>query len=226
MTAIMFLLFVVQLYSQKSKLQSSESHVLVNVYVKDLDNTPRPNERIIIIAQATKGKYQRISNEKGEFSLLLPKGDKYKIMYEDLGSEVDYSFLSIPSDSGLFTFEVNVRFENNIVQPLENVTFENGKADLTIESYPELNRLVDLMKRKPTMVIEIAGHTDNLGSSEDNMSLSQSRADSVRAYLTKCGITATRVYAKGYGDTEPIEENTSDEGRRQNRRAEVRILKE
>lgn len=213
-------------HSQKKELASSESHVLVNMHVKDLSDEVRPNERIILLAQKTKGKYQRISDEKGNISLLLPKGDKYKILYEDLGKEVDYSFLSVPSDSGLFTFEVNVRFENEIVQSLDNVKFENGKADLTKDSYSELNRLVDLMKRKPTMIIEIAGHTDNMGSSIANLILSQSRADNVRDYLVKCGITLNRVYAKGYGDTEPIAENDTEEGRYLNRRAEVRILRE
>ena len=81
------------------------------------------------------------------------------------------------------------------------------------------------------MEIEIAGHTDNIGSEESNMKLSQARAEAVRNYLISKGIKPERITAKGYGDTQPIAYNTNPDGsdnpagRQQNRRTEARITK-
>jgi outer membrane protein OmpA-like peptidoglycan-associated protein len=208
------------------KLKPTEKMVLVNVHVKDLSNKPRPDELIIFQSTKTKGTYKRVSDAEGNCSILLPKDDKYKIKYQELGSIVDYSNLAVTSDSGFWMLEVNVRFENSIVQALNNVHFENNKAILVLESFNELDRLVEVMIRKKRMIIEIAGHTDNIGNSNDNLILSQKRADTVREYLISKGIEKHRVFAKGYGDTDPVDENDTEEGRQLNRRAEVRILKE
>lgn len=213
-------------YLNSTKLKPTETQVLVNVHVKDLSNKPRPDELIIFQSTKTKGIYKRVSDAEGNCSILLPKDDKYKIKYQELGSIVDYSNLAVTADSGLWMLEVNVRFENSIVQALNNVHFENNKAVLVLESFSELDRLVDVMLRKKRIIIEIAGHTDDVGNPEDNLTLSQKRAETVREYLISKGIEKHRVFAKGYGDTEPVEENDTEEGRQLNRRAEVRILKE
>jgi len=73
-------------------------------------------------------------------------------------------------------------------------------------------------------VIEISGHTDDVGDDASNLTLSQQRAESVRNYLIKKGIAANRVVAKGYGETMPVTTGTSDEARQKNRRTEVKIL--
>jgi outer membrane protein OmpA-like peptidoglycan-associated protein len=82
------------------------------------------------------------------------------------------------------------------------------------------------MKRKKLAVIEIAGHTDDVGEPAANLILSQKRAESVRNYLISNGIKAERVIAKGYGEEQPIAANDTSEGRQINRRTEVRIVKE
>jgi len=79
---------------------------------------------------------------------------------------------------------------------------------------------------KPQLEIEIAGHTDNVGTAESNMTLSLNRAKSVRNYLISKGIDANRVSIQGYGDTQPIASNDSAEGRQKNRRTVVNITKE
>ena len=76
------------------------------------------------------------------------------------------------------------------------------------------------------MEIEIAGHTDNVGTIESNIKLSKERANSVRNYLIKKGISAKRVIAKGYGETQAVADNLTPQGRKKNRRTEVRIIKE
>ena len=80
------------------------------------------------------------------------------------------------------------------------------------------------MKWKENEKIEIAGHTDNVGNDADNLKLSQQRADAIRQYLIKKGIQPPRVIAKGYGASQPVADNSTDEGRRRNRRTEVKIL--
>ena len=80
------------------------------------------------------------------------------------------------------------------------------------------------MKWKENEKIEIGGHTDNVGSDADNLKLSQQRAEAIRQYLIKKGIQPARVIAKGYGASEPVADNSTNEGRQNNRRTEVKIL--
>jgi OmpA-OmpF porin, OOP family len=109
---------------------------------------------------------------------------------------------------------------------LNNVYFDTGKATLKPSSYAELNDLVEYMKLKPSVKIEVAGHTDDVGDDAANMKLSQDRAQAVKAYLMKKGIAADRIVAKGYGETRPVATNETPEGRQKNRRTEVTILSE
>jgi len=104
------------------------------------------------------------------------------------------------------------------------VKFETGSAQLTSTSKYELDFLVEAMKKYPEMRIELAGHTDNTGDSEANMALSENRARAVYNYLVNQGINESRLSAAGYGDTRPLEDNTTEEGREVNRRTEFRIL--
>ena len=77
-----------------------------------------------------------------------------------------------------------------------------------------------------SLVIEIAGHTDDVGAAEANQTLSEDRANTVRDYLLKKGIALERVTAKGYGDTQPVADNSTAGGKQKNRRTEVRIISE
>ena len=91
----------------------------------------------------------------------------------------------------------------------------------------DLDQLVEMMKSKPSMVLEIAGHTDFKGSETYNISLSQKRADAVKNYLVANGIEESRVVAKGYGEKYPLATNDDElEGRELNRRTEFIILSE
>ena len=107
---------------------------------------------------------------------------------------------------------------------LRNVFFDVNSATLKPESYPELNRLAEILKRYPGIVVEISGHTDNTGSFKYNMKLSQRRAESVVMYLISQGVPSSALVAKGYGPTQPVASNKTAEGRAQNRRVEAKIL--
>lgn len=97
-------------------------------------------------------------------------------------------------------------------------------ATLRPESTAELNRLLKLINENTTMIIEISGHTDNKGSDTYNQKLSENRAKAVVDYLTEKGIDKERLEFKGYGETEPVASNETEEGQQLNRRIEFKIL--
>ncbi len=107
---------------------------------------------------------------------------------------------------------------------LRGITFDTGKATIKPISYPVLDRAVDLLKKNPKARVEVQGHTDSVGSDSYNMRLSQARANSVYKYLVDHGIDTARLTARGYGETSPIADNRTRDGRSQNRRIDFKIL--
>ena len=87
-----------------------------------------------------------------------------------------------------------------------------------------MNRLIKLLTDNPTLKIELGSHTDSKGSDDYNQKLSQSRSQSVVAYLIEKGISSDRLVAKGYGETVPVATNDTEDGRQENRRTEFKIL--
>ena len=108
---------------------------------------------------------------------------------------------------------------------LENISYELNSTKLLSLSYSTLNQVVELFSKYPNLVVEIAGHTDNTGNSEANHRLSENRAKSVVNYLVSNGVDQMKLKAKGYGDSSPLSDNNTEEGRRRNRRVEFKILK-
>jgi OOP family OmpA-OmpF porin len=102
------------------------------------------------------------------------------------------------------------------------VFFDTNSATLKPESYADLDRLVDVMKRVPTIRGAIEGHTDSTGSDAHNQDLSERRASAVVDYLVNKGIDRSRVEPKGFGESQPIGSNDTAEGRAQNRRVVLR----
>lgn len=100
------------------------------------------------------------------------------------------------------------------------ITFDVDKADIKPESMGTLNMIVKIMNNNPDLKFEVDGHTDNTGQAAHNLSLSQQRADAVKAQLEKMGISASRLTTKGFGDTKPISDNNTTDGRANNRRVE------
>ncbi|MDX1903944.1 MAG: OmpA family protein [Thermonemataceae bacterium] len=109
---------------------------------------------------------------------------------------------------------------------LKNVLFEFGKATLLDKSKVELDKLFRLLKEYQELKIVISGHTDEIGSAEKNIKLSEQRAKAVYEYLITKGILADRLFFGGYGSTKPIESNQSEVGRKKNRRVEFFILEQ
>ena len=104
----------------------------------------------------------------------------------------------------------------------QGILFETGKSDLKPESTPTLKSIAAALKAHPDLKVEIQGHTDNVGSAASNMTLSQARAEAVKAALTSdYSVNADQLTAKGYGDTKPVAKNTTPEARANNRRVEI-----
>jgi outer membrane protein OmpA-like peptidoglycan-associated protein len=116
------------------------------------------------------------------------------------------------------------RTSRGMVVTLEDVLFQVNGAQLQPGAQTELLRLADYLKRNPDRKIMIEGHTDNTGSSEYNLQLSQLRAQSVESYLTSSGVSPDRIRAIGYGETRPEAPNDTATGRQQNRRVEIVVL--
>jgi outer membrane protein OmpA-like peptidoglycan-associated protein len=108
---------------------------------------------------------------------------------------------------------------------LQNIQFEYNSAALTESSESGIQMLTEFLQRNPHLKVELAGHTDNVGSDSYNLKLSSERAEVVRQALVDKGIDATRLTAKGYGATQPLVPNDSEEHRALNRRTEMIIIK-
>ncbi|MBX7126597.1 MAG: OmpA family protein [Cyclobacteriaceae bacterium] len=115
--------------------------------------------------------------------------------------------------------------EVGVTVRLKNIYFDFNKATLKSESFVELNKVLDFLNTNPHVEIEIAGHTDAVGTDENNLNLSQGRSQSVVDYLTSQGIARARLTAHGYGESKPIDTNDTDAGRANNRRVEFTVLK-
>lgn len=108
---------------------------------------------------------------------------------------------------------------------LQNILFEFEKTDLLPESYTEINKLFRLMINNPAIIVKLEGHTDNVGGYDFNLRLSMARAESVVRYLIEKGIDPHRIEYTGYGFTQPLASNDTDEGRKTNRRVAFKVIK-
>lgn len=140
-------------------------------------------------------------------------------------SECDYNAPIINVDTNQETKIVN----NVIIQQptfiLKDINFEIDKSTLLIQSYPQLDSIANILKLTGYS-IEISGHTDITGTEPHNLELSEARAQAVADYFIMHGILKKRLIIKGYGSSEPIADNKTEEGRKKNRRVEILIVKE
>jgi outer membrane protein OmpA-like peptidoglycan-associated protein len=107
---------------------------------------------------------------------------------------------------------------------LKNIFFDTDKYELKPESRSELENLINLLQTNGNIKIEISGHTDNDGTPEYNLVLSNNRAKAVYNYLIGQGISAVRLTHQGYGLTKPIDTNETGQGRANNRRTEFKVV--
>jgi outer membrane protein OmpA-like peptidoglycan-associated protein len=166
--------------------------------------------------------------KNGSYLVCLPAGKEYLfsvsapnyLFYSDHFAMLNDREKSKPQR---FNIYLN-RIEKGHEIVLRNVFFEVDSWELLDKSIMELNRLFDLLTAQPKLKIEIAGHTDNTGSQEHNLILSENRAKSVCNFLISKGINSQRLTFKGYGSSKPLSDNDSVEHRALNRRTEFRVI--
>ena len=170
----------------------------------------------------------------GEYEIRLPGGHLYGIRAEApdrISENQNLDLRNITSDQVIENKDFNLdpiqvsAVEENVTLVLNNIFFDFDKSTLKPESYPELNRIIAVMKDKSGMQIEIAGHADATGPETYNLRLSERRARAVVQYLTREGISSGRINVVFYGESKPVAPNTTPDGRRRNRRVEFKILK-
>jgi outer membrane protein OmpA-like peptidoglycan-associated protein len=164
--------------------------------------------------------------EKDIATVTVEIGKAYKFAANALG----YTFFSRgfkPDTADVFKDRLKkvplAILKKDAVVQLQDITFETGKADLKPESNEELDRLVSLLEGNQTIKVEISAHTDDVGNDDSNLKLSEKRAKTVVDYLTGKGIKADRMTAKGYGETQPLVANDTDENKAKNRRVQFKI---
>lgn len=208
----------------------------VRGYVKDI-TTNSPVKANIVIKNLKTGKniYSLTTDEDGYFISSIAAGYQYACIIE----QVDYMYYSQNFDLSnvkiLYTpYELEillqplptpeeVRTQAQIPVILHNIFFASGSAELLPESSTEISSLASMLASHPEMNINILGHTDNVGTEEDNLKLSQSRAEAVANALINNGVNSARIIPIGLGESQPIDTNDTAEGRQHNRRTEFII---
>ena len=146
-----------------------------------------------------------------------------------------FSFGGTPNEVERFTLFVlemeNMKQEVDATQMFEAINkdgyvalyinFETGKSDIKAESEPIIEQIAEMLKKNPSLKVSREGHTDNVGAEKSNQVLSESRAKSVVEALVAKGINANRLASKGWGQSKPVADNQTEEGRAKNRRVEI-----
>lgn len=169
--------------------------------------------------------------QSGKFYIALPAGNKFMYYAEKDGYIGKSEFLDLTDKEEFEEITLDI-----IMHPVEKITsmsagiqvnnifFETNRYELKTESHMELNRWVKFLKSQKDLKCEICGHTDNVGSLNHNQELSEKRARSVIYYLVENGIDKERLLSRGFGESQPITSNETENGRQQNRRVEIKFL--
>jgi outer membrane protein OmpA-like peptidoglycan-associated protein len=162
--------------------------------------------------------------ENGKYKVRLREYEEYELEVKDNKSYSFYAstFVAEPGKAKKVNIEL-YEFKVGAHIPLFNISFATGKADLNENTIKELNRVIKLLKNHPTARVRVEAHTDDKGSVQYNLKLSEQRAKAVYEYLIK-EISPKRLEAKGYGKSKPIASNATEEGRAKNRRFELLVL--
>jgi outer membrane protein OmpA-like peptidoglycan-associated protein len=170
----------------------------------------------------------RTDPKTGAYQIILPFGYHYGMrastkgfysVHENLDLKEIAKYSEVTEDL------LMVPIEEGETVKLNNVFFDAGQPTLKPSSFPELDRLIALLKENNNIAIELEGHTDNMGNAATLQKLSEDRVESVKKYMISHGIASHRISGKGFGATKPVAQGNTEEVRRLNRRVEFRIIK-
>lgn len=248
---LIFTVFVATFSYGQETLKPTADSVLMKFFVSDWDNVPEVESKVTLENVLTSEKVEFVSDIDGKYEILLPKNTTYKaeiyrfdttfVFDASEGKELKIPDMSYLTYSHQFMIKIMQETSSNSSASADQVPndsksykrifnldilFPTAQWRLNPKDLKELNDLVDQLKENPSMKIELAAHTDNVGDDASNMRLSQQRANSVRDYLVEKGIADARMMSKGYGEKKPIATNETSEGRALNRRTECRVIYE
>ncbi|NUM31619.1 MAG: PD40 domain-containing protein [Bacteroidetes bacterium] len=203
------------------------SYVKGKVYDEE---TGQPIQTLVELTELSKNKIAAFckSNLKtGNFLLVISGNKNYGLNVNAPGYLIFSENFSIRENPSSNPYLIDVPLKK--IKPgktfqLYNILFDINKSDLKTESSAELEKLYNLVNSNPKIKIEIGGHTDNSGSESLNLPLSQNRAKAVYDWLVTKGISKDRMTFKGYGSSVPLMSNDTPEGKRKNRRTEIKII--
>ena len=228
-------------YKDKHLLLDTDRDVLLTHSEMDIELQHGVTDTRIVLLNATTGERvngtvevrnleqnesQKAAYNKADncYNILLRQGEQYHLQTKVVGFLFGDTLLAVPSD--IAKQDVLLRLtpmEANMTIRLSNIQFETNSYYLSEDSSEELDEIVAMLKKNPTIKVEIAAHTDDIGGDNYNMLLSNRRGESVAKYLIKRGVNKSRITSVGYGKTKPIVPNDSEENRAKNRRVELKI---
>jgi outer membrane protein OmpA-like peptidoglycan-associated protein len=181
-----------------------------------------------LIDMATKRTISKVqTDETGNYLITLPTGKDYAFNVNRKGYLFysDNFFLGQHFTDSVYQKDIPLQpIEANASVVLNNIFFDVNKFDIKPESQIELDKIVQLLNDNPTLKIQISGHTDNVGKPAENLALSNNRAKTVVSYLINKKINPQRLSYKGFGETLPVADNKTEEGRARNRRTEMKVI--
>jgi outer membrane protein OmpA-like peptidoglycan-associated protein len=207
----------------KSKIKATKTEAAMKFTVTTKENAPIKGVVVCLTAPNSTKYCTDETDAEGYAEVLVPVGQKYDVTYLSLGGG-DVATTVTVTDEPKQNIKLTLRYKPLPPRApfvLKGVVFDTGTAVLRFESQTRLDLVVDFMKRRKSVVVEVSGHTDNVGNAKTNKTLSQKRAQACRDYLIYKGIEGDRITAVGYGGERPTVPNDSDANRQTNRRIEV-----
>jgi outer membrane protein OmpA-like peptidoglycan-associated protein len=197
--------------------------------VKD-ENTSEPVKARIELKNIETKKIEEIplDSNTGNYVAVAPYSSDYVMTVKKEGFVYETKYIAKVDSTHPVVRKVDVEIkpiELNQSYRINDIYFAFNKFDLSPESKAVLDQLIEFLNENPVICIEIQGHTDNIGNDADNLKLSSNRAKSVYDYLILRGIPSKRLTYKGYGETQPVADNDSEDGRARNRRTVFVITK-
>ena len=219
----LFFLFFCLVFNQS--IGQNFDFTKTKITLKNEFGVPYPNA-IIILSSSDTNYLVNIDNN-GEGIIDLVQGTEFTVT--SYISEEKFEFdeiIFIEKNKNINQINIDLQFDlYSKIFEIKNLNFESGKFNIQKQYFKDLEYLVILLREQINIKIEIAGHTDSIGDNKTNLILSNNRAKSIKSYLVKNGILESRIKCVGYGEKQPITNNSTKEGREKNRRIEIRILK-
>lgn len=210
-----------------SQIEASQTHAAMRLFVVDPDAGPISGVVIKMTAPDGATFYTAETDSQGYGEVFVPVAQRYGMEYLSLGRRNNTAEVTVPAGPNQdIRLTLRYRRQRGAERErarfvLDGIEFDSGRATIRPDSNPRLDRIVEYMTHKPNVRLRIAGYTDNVGNARANKTLSERRAQAVRAYLLSHGIEGRRVEAVGFGDEDPVASNDTEEGRQQNRRIEA-----